>query len=263
MTNLPAEGELQVGGVSLPAGKWVYAGDEGVPVAWITIDAVPQAGAVWAALSKESAGTGLIPIILGHLPGESSRPWDSGEFWDLADPAEADRIDVRQFLEKCWDDKTCGPDADEVDPELAAQLGSFGQQFPGLAPQVEVSLEAGELDRLLAAFRDRRIGLVPAARPADVLPATGWSGAANHFQNSLPIAAVLRSWEERFGARLLELGFADVSVVASRPPRTTEEAQRIGAEHWAFADECGTGLTEIPAITDQLLSSPVWSFWWD
>jgi Domain of unknown function (DUF4253) len=124
-------------------------------------------------------------------------------------------------------------------------------------------LDPGELDQVLGSLTARRIGLVPAARPADVLPLIGWPGGANHFANAVPIAAVARSWEDRFGVRVLEVGFADLSLLAYRPPRTTEQAQRIAAEHWAFCDEAGTGLTDIPAITEQLLRSPVWSFWWD
>jgi hypothetical protein len=105
VTGLPDEGELQVGPVSLPAGKWVYEEDEGTPVAWVTLDEVPDPGTVWTALSGESASSGLVPFMLDHLLGEPSRPWDSGEFWNVADPARRDRFDVAAFLEQLWDGK--------------------------------------------------------------------------------------------------------------------------------------------------------------
>jgi Domain of unknown function (DUF4253) len=146
---------------------------------------------------------------------------------------------------------------------IKATIAPFGRLFPGLAPSIDAPIDPGELDRVLGSFPGRRIGLVPAARSADVLPLIGWPGGANHFADAVPIAAAARSWEDRFGARVLEVGFADLSLLAFRPPRIAEEAQRIAAEHWAFADECGTGLTDIPAITAQLLRSPVWRFWWD
>jgi hypothetical protein len=60
--------------------------------------------------------------------------------------------------------------------------------------------------------RAGRIGLAPASWPADVLPIIGRSGAESHFPNSVRIAAVLRSWQDLFGARLLELGFTDVAM---------------------------------------------------
>lgn len=291
MIGLPDEGELQVGAVSLPAGKFAYEEDGGTPIAWVTLDEVPEPGRVWAALSAEAPRSGLVPFMLGHLRGEPSRPWDSGEFWDVADPARIEAFDVAALLEDRWDSEsheyigdgdggyyypvaperarrlgTAG-DTDNEDPEFVAHIEAttapFGRQFPGLAPPVDEPIDPDELNELLGAFPARRIGLVPAARPADVLPLIGWPGGANHFADALPIAAVARSWEDRFGARVLEIGFADLSLLAYRPPRTAEQAQRIAAEHWAFCDECGTGLTDIPAITAQLLSSPIWSFWWD
>lgn len=56
----------------------------------------------------------------------------------------------------------------------------------------------------------------------------------------------------------------DRAPAADRPPRTVEHAQRIAAEHFAFCDECaGKGLTHISRITDSLMESPIWTFWWD
>jgi len=117
---------------------------------------------------------------------------------------------------------------------------------------------------VLGALPPARVGLAPASRPADALPMLGWDGAANRHDTALPIAAVLRSWEDRFGARLLRVGFAEISVRAQRPPRTVESAQRLAAEQWAFCNECaGEGLHDIPRITASLMSSPIWTFWWD
>jgi hypothetical protein len=107
-----------------------------------------------------------------------------------------------------------------------------------------------------------RIGLVPAARTADVLPLIGWTPSDQ--SDALPVAAVVRSWEDRFGARLLRVGFAETSLLASRPPRSISHAQRIAAEHFVFCDECaGRGLHHVPRIAASLMESPVWTFWWD
>ena len=73
---------------------------------------------------------------------------------------------------------------------------------------------------------------------------------------------MIRSWEDRFGARLLEVGFAEIRLLVSRPPRTTGHAQHLAAGQFAFCDECGgQGLRDIPQITDRLLSSAIWTFW--
>lgn len=99
----------------------------------------------------------------------------------------------------------------------------FGERFPGLAPAVEEELDQELMRRALFQYtRDARIGLVPAAHPADVLPRLGWAGAANH-RTASELAVVLRSWEDRFGARLLEVGFADIRLLVSGPPRHSEQ----------------------------------------
>ena len=114
---------------------------------------------------------------------------------------------------------------------------------------------------MLSGLGPARVGLAPAGRPADALPMMGWNEA---LVTALPIAAVLRSWEDRFGARLLRVGFAEVSVLAQRPPRTLESARHLAAEQWAFCSECGgTGLHDVPGITASLMNSPVWTFSWD
>jgi hypothetical protein len=43
---------------------------------------------------------------------------------------------------------------------------------------------------------------------------------------------LLNPWEDRFGARLLEVGLDDVKLLVERPPRTLQAAQRIAAEQW-------------------------------
>jgi hypothetical protein len=114
---------------------------------------------------------------------------------------------------------------------------------------------------VLSGLGAARVGLVSAARPADALPALGWNQS---LVAAVPLAAVLRSWEDRFGARLLRVGFAEISVLAQRPPRTLESAQHLAAEHRAFCEEFGgTGLHDVPGITASLMNSPIWTFWWD
>jgi hypothetical protein len=141
-------------------------------------------------------------------------------------------------------------------------IAPFGTRFPGLAAPEHTTLSAGRLDEVLGSLRPARIGLAPAARPADVLPLIGWTPSDQ--SDALPIAAVVRSWEDRFGARLLRIGFAEFSLLVDRPPRTAEHAQRIAAEHFAFCDECaGKGLRHISRIADSLMETPIWTFWWD
>ena len=108
---LPDEGPVQFGSVILPAGRLVMGNQPEEPVAWATVDPVPETGRVWAALSELHPRTGLVPIQLDGLrsgslfpgdrqglPGDALRPWDNGEFSRRQDPHEADGLDAGAVL---------------------------------------------------------------------------------------------------------------------------------------------------------------------
>jgi len=270
---VPVDGELRIDSVRLPAGRRVRGnGGRGEPVAWVTTAPVPDAGRVWSALSAVHARSGLVPLLLSGLGGRPERPWDTQEFRDPDDLTELDRLDVTEVLREEWLGKTTEYDSYEEEDEgyedeestkwTAEAVAPFSRrQFPGIAQAEDHQLSAGQLDRVLDGLGAARLGLVPAGRPADALPALGWNQA---FVSAAPYAAVLRSWEARFGARLLRVGFAEFSVLAQRPPRTLAAAQHLAAEHWAFCHEFGgTGLRDVRGIAASLLTSPIWTFWWD
>ena len=269
---LPEDGELQLGPVRLPAGKRVVAGyGSAGPVAWATVEPVADPGRMWRALSEVGSDTGLVPFLLAGLNETTARPWDAGEFSDPADISRLAQMDSAELLAGLWrdefeaEDDDTGEDADEdLDEEFAAMIAPFSSRFPGLAPASDQALPATAIEAALGALPAARVGLAVASRPADVLSLIGWDGAVNRWGNSLVISAVLRSWEERFGARLLSVGFAEIQLLVQRPPRTREAAQQLAAEQFAFCDECaGEGLHDISSITAHLLTSPVWTFWWD
>jgi uncharacterized protein DUF4253 len=78
----------------------------------------------------------------------------------------------------------------------------------------------------------------------------------------LPLTAVLRSWEDRFGAGLVDVGYADLCLLVERPPRTLESAQRIAGQV-VLADECIGSFRNISNIAARLVNAPIWTFWWD
>jgi hypothetical protein len=282
---LPDEGPVRLGPVTLPTGKLITGNPGPEHVAWATVDSVPQSGRVWHALSGLHSQTGLVPIQLDGLrvdslfpsdrqglPGDALRPWDNREFDRSADPHEADGLDVGAVLENLWRGSVW---ADEDDPEAMRRWAPFTLAWPGLAEPEHTPLTTAELQqaldvtlpRIRAAHRatpQARIGLVAAGRPADALAVIGWNGLANHGQEALmPLITVLRSWEDRFGARLIDVGFADLRLLVGRPPRTLEAAQRIAAEQAVLADDCIDGARDVPDIAARLLNAPIWTFWWD
>jgi Domain of unknown function (DUF4253) len=258
--SLPADGDAVLGDVHLPAGQRV-TGFSGAVVAWASDEPLADAAAVWFALSAIRRETGLVPVLLAGLDGETARPWDNGEFEAPDDVSALDQLPAERVLAACW---SATQDDEGEDDAATAARAPFGRRFPGLAPPGAEPLTADELRGAVDALAPARLGLVAADRPADLLPRLGWSGVVNWYDSPLPVAAVLRSWEERFGATLLEVGFADIRVLVERPPRSVPAAERVAAEHVVFCDKCGrSGLSDITGLAASLVSAPIWSFWWD
>src|SRR5215472_13285921 len=280
---LPDEGPVRLGPVTLPAGKLINGNDKNDHVAWATTEPVPESGRVWAVLSELYPQTGLVPILLDGLRGDTLaprfrvgigpgglRPWDNGEFGLPEDPRRADQLDAGTVLHDLW--RSWLPTPDEDDPEWVETRAPFTREWPRLAAPERTPLSPAErqhaLDMVLprirhAATSAARIGLVAAGRPADVLPVIGWGGLLNRGESLLPLTAVLRSWEDRFGARLTDVGYADLRLLVERPPRTLQTARQIAAEHAVLADECLDANRDIPHIAASLLNAPIWTFWWD
>jgi hypothetical protein len=89
----------------------------------------------------------------------------------------------------------------------------------------------------------------------------------NRADDVQQVTAVLRSWEDRFGARLLASGTTGSSCwpnarpVTCTPPSASPLKFALGANEFsAWNDDAVTSVSE---ITSSLLSSPIWSLWWD
>jgi hypothetical protein len=303
---LPGDGEVQLGAVRLPSGKRICArtpaegfqqssgiawmaereteareyarAHPGVPLLWATDDPVPDAGQVWHALHEMAPETGLQPITLGVLTdqtpsmsdkaGSRGRPWDSGELADPYPLAAADAVDAAALLAEYWE-YLVEPEDDPGNPWQFEVIEPFSREFPGPAPASDEVLSSAELAAALRMIRPACLGLVPASRPSDVLSQTGFEGFTNGFGTPAEFTAVLRTWEDRFGAVLCGVGFADVRVLVTRPPRTRRTAELVAAEIRTMCNEFwpverpGTALTTVREIADYVKDAPFWGFWWD
>lgn len=275
---LPEDGELRLGTVTLPVGRRIHAPGTGTtltPVAWVTATPVPDPGQVWSRLSDLSEQTGLVPFLAVTRRGYQGRPWKGRIATDLNpydDPAAADGFDAAAILAHRWAGRTEGQD-EYADPEEerrfreweAARIAPF-TQFPGLIPAIAEPLSPGELAACFDSLPPTRIGLAAAGRSADALIAMGWS-PGNWWDGQAPMTAVLRSWEDRFGARLFAVDRITIRLLVARPPQDRATALRIAAEQWAFAYECWpgkqVGLNYVDDIATHLMNEPTWGFYWD
>ncbi|QFG25274.1 DUF4253 domain-containing protein [Actinomadura sp. WMMB 499] len=238
----------------LPAGRLISpdfaAGDDaGRKVLWVSDEPSSDAGNLWCRLYDERARTGLYPLLLDTLRGDPERPWHAGELGYT--PVEAiDRLDALRVLQSLGDypDEMFGPD------ELAA---------PGPAGE-DPDENARMVAEAFGSENARLLGLVPAVRGADALTLAGWEGPCNHTNETEWISAVVRSWEDRFGARVVGVGFADLWLSVAAPPVTIEHARAVAAEHMAFCpDNVWQGPGDFDVYAEGLAGRPAWRFWWD
>ena len=236
-------------------------------MAWVTMAPVSEPGPVWSALTALHGQTGLVPILVSPDGGDYLEPSCGG----TVAAADVDQVDAAVILEHRWAD--CFPEpwqaGSEWDEEWQLadeQAAPFTSRYPGLAPAVDSALASDVLDEVVRSLPPCCIALVPAGRPADALAVLGWC-PGNWFDafaadTPVALAAVLRSWEERFGARLLALTHDQAWLLVERPPPDLDAALPVAAEHWVFCDE-PAGRQPVRATAADLVDNPIWYFWWD
>jgi hypothetical protein len=99
-------------------------------------------------------------------------------------------------------------------------------------------------------------------------PVIGWTGPVNHAKTA-PLASVVRSWEDRFGARVVRIGFDTLDLSVAAPPVTLEQcpagrrrAQRVLPDNISQSSADFSQNT-LAAYAEQIRGKNSWSFWWD
>ncbi|WP_030756999.1 MULTISPECIES: DUF4253 domain-containing protein [unclassified Streptomyces] len=238
------------------------------PLLWVSDDTV-GVGALAAYRSSALAAAGLQAVLLQGRPG-LERWWQERELVPerMSDP---DDHHVEPVLREFW--SRVVPDPEEGEGEDGEGLiAPFGRDWPGLAERGSDGVDpegaaCALADELIESgfLPSPRLALVAAGRGADVPTAMGWGGPTNFENDTALISTVLRSWEDRFGARVFALGFDELHVSVAAPPRTTAHALPVAAEHFAFSpDNIWQGSGSIRAYADEAVTgSNHWGFWWD
>jgi hypothetical protein len=170
------------------------------------------------------------PVFLGHratdLAGELPMPTDP-----MADLDAADAVDV---LEAWWPGP-CPSGCHCLEPfeEAFPRSPSTGVDWSRRSSTVAAAADlAGDVSAVAP------LAVVDAARPTDIPIALRWSGMCNYYDRDLVgLCAVLRSWEERFGAVLVAMTFSTLVLAVAHPPRSQTDAERVAAEHFAFCPD--------------------------
>lgn len=238
-----------VDGIKLPEGHLIIS-PAGRSLAWVSNAAVVDIQSLWLRLAGRFDRTGLWPLASRGLSGDLRRPWsDAEDLRHLVEPADVDAFDAKSFLVK----EVSSANAAAVDvPVVPITLEQRTQPPQRALPLTADHLEQGSL-----------LILVPTARPADALNALGWTHGVNYDLSEAALAAVLRSWEDRFGAVLTSVDFDAIDVEVTRPPGA-DLSVAVGYEHYGFCpDNIDQGAGTLSAYARQISGARTWKFWWD
>ncbi|MFF4748272.1 DUF4253 domain-containing protein [Streptomyces sp. NPDC002514] len=269
-------------GLQLPPGRLIDETDDGPwpePLLWHAEKSATPGS--WAALGAPAGRVGLLPVLI-----DLGDPQGGPEHWELS-PAhtsypgdhDAEDVLVEHWDAGQWEAEGEGGAADGDGSGPDRRHASAEADWPGFAPAGSLTVEPGACaaqvadllsgadagGRAPAGFKDPHLALVPARRSADIPAAIGWSGPVNHEDDVARLCAVLRSWEDRFGIRVVALGFDSLVVSVAAPPADRTDAEALAAEHFAFCPDTITqdGPAGLSDYAEELIGARVWSFWWD
>ncbi|MER6298923.1 DUF4253 domain-containing protein [Kitasatospora sp. NPDC001539] len=242
----------------------------GAPVMWLS-DGPAPAG-LWQELQREHPRSGLWPLLLTRrVTDPRFRPWATGELHPARASSPASH-DPWALLRGWWNSPAVGrPDDPGQAKERDIMLEPFGVDWPGPAPSPAAAPDddpdaaAAEVAHwLLHHDPGLRIGLVRADSGAEALAVCGWSVAGRRDPGEL--AAVVLSWERRFGARVVEVGPDGLrlsTTVRQDDPDDLDGVLPIAAEHVAFCpDNVFKGTESLIDYAQELVLEKCWSFWW-
>jgi hypothetical protein len=241
---LPGTGSATIGGVALPPGRRCGS-------FWATDEPTSQAIRLAARLANVFPQTGLWPVLWiptsggpgGYVPGNPGSFAPDYSAREAA--ARVDRLDAATLLARSW-----------------ARNGPPDKPFPGLAPGNFTAAPGraaadpfGTLITSIPADESPPNGwvlmLVSCNRPADAVAVTGLE--QSEVMPDVGISAVLRSWEERFGAIVTAIGPGELDLVVDRPPAGAADSRRLAAEQLTVAPDDDP----LPSVRARL-----WEFGW-
>jgi hypothetical protein len=260
---------------ALPPGHIVDVTGAG-PLYWVSDDAPTVEDMAWARAG--SAVSGLWPLLVDGggamtvVELAADGPQERIRYWlGEGQPSDPSEIDPERRLADQWTDLTADNEANDYyeEHERVSALAPAGTAWPGLAPQVAWDGSAddyanGMTEHLLANswLEQPRMVLVPAVSSSDALVA-GLCTLAE-INDIAGHAAVLRSWEQRLGARAIALRHDTLFVSVAATPADRVQAAHIACEHFVFApDNVLQNSDSFPDYVDTLVGTNVWGFWWD
>lgn len=254
---IPPDGTPTLAGVRLPAGRGIDLPGIGPRAVWAGDADLDAPLATVAALQVAFPETGLWPMLSYSDEPRGYPTWPAdAQGWARAGGPETIPSDGRALLHQRWR-------AEYLDSEHLADWDEPLLPWPDITTPAEPGTPA-DIDPVggtRAWSEPGLLVLVPVARPADVFWTLG-PGAFNSRPGHAELTAVLRSWEDRYGALPLRFSFDRIGLGVRRPPRTTQEARAAVIELQALSTDT-LNTDDWPAAFEEMRGVRAWEIWWD
>jgi hypothetical protein len=210
-----------------------------------------DAVSTWRRLRQSAPDLEFWPVILGE-PKNVERICEIFGTPEAENPAEAiplaNKVDVQEFFQGR---------AEEFSGE--GSRGEWPKNAEGMT-EFTIPRKILQPDQF---HESVVIGLVPASHSWEV-PAVLSFGGWNDCPFPTDQVAVLRYWNEVYGAELVGLSGDVMELEAARKPSTKEEALKLAQEqYWFCYDIVEQGVGTIENLARGLMESNIWYFWWD
>ncbi|MGW5354334.1 DUF4253 domain-containing protein [Streptomyces sp. NPDC004031] len=255
----------------LPPGR-IVAGS--APGLWMSHEPVVAPGRLWTSCHRQHRRTGWYPVLMawpcGHGNGHG--------------PEEVATVDVAESLRDSWQSYELsraarpvlwpargrsGPDPTTGAGQSAGLRVPFGawpglaaasEPHPGPSPDAVARVAVGQMLHYFTTRFVAYVALVRVDRSADIPAAVGWEADAP----ALELSALLRTWEDRFGARVIGFEGASLFVSVASPPLASRHAAHVALEHvLTGATNLNDGGFPFAEYAEALRGERLWSFWWD
>lgn len=254
-------------------------------------------------LRAEFPASGKYPFVIGD-EDELAQLREASEFNQQDAAAiltEALKTDIVQWLRRCQESDLSGAaafdeegveisdeehneDPDEESDEDDIEEFEFEEEFTfpdSVSPErnghgrlpvteepeefsAEAELVSVHRDVLTGKFKDKVwIGLARIEQ-SWMLPAITRYGDWNDCPSPVIHCAMLRYWQEKYGAEIVTMSGDVIECRVTKPPDTDEAAMQLAREQYCYcADIVEQGTDTITNLAATLLDSEHWYFWWD
>ena len=227
-------------------------------IAYLVSVPVKDAVEAWERLRRFTARSGYFPCVLGQDDFGDEPEFDAQTPAGAdADLAQAALLDVDQWLAERRADQEAEAEEAEISLPTRDNTGDWDAKIAKKrAAQFAFPKELAKLGKTAA------LALVPSRSGYDV-PAMLGFGGFNDCPEPAEQSAVLKRWQERYGAQPVFLHVDTLELKITRPPADRDEAMNLAWEQYLYCTDLLETHGTVAELAAHLMGAERWHFWWD